>query len=121
MKKYLFLFSLLLLPFLWNCSGEDRSGEQPFAPVLSSPEAIPMGDSCLLRGYVVSSPNSSLTACGFYYGNDSIKKELTCSNIDFTFEDVTDSLGAGRFYAVSYAQNGIGKTLSDTLWFELIP
>ena len=53
MKKYLFLFSLLLLPFLWNCSGEDRSGEQPFAPVLSSPEAIPMGDSCLLRGYVV--------------------------------------------------------------------
>ena len=36
-----------------------------------------------------------------------------------TFGVMTDSLGAGDYYAVAYAQNGVGKGYGDTLRFTI--
>lgn len=118
-----FLTPIVLLSFssffLFVSCGEDRSGEQPFAPTVESVSAEVVTDSVLLTGHVISSPNSSLTACGFYYGNDTINASCVAPAPTETFVAVTDSLGSGDYYAVAYATNGMGTSLGDTIYFTI--
>lgn len=99
--------------------GEDRSDEQPFAPTVETVAAEVTGDSARLTGAVIASPNSSLTECGFTYGNDTLTLEVVSPDTAFAFSAVTDSLGAGDYYAVAYATNGMGTSHGDTLRFTI--
>lgn len=110
---------LPILALLTACMGEDRSGEQPFAPTVKTLDAVAAGDSALLRGQVLTSPNSDVTACGFNYGNDTLRKSVVCAEATTLFEAYTDSLGAGTYFAVAYATNGIGTTYADTVYFTI--
>ncbi len=102
-----------------SCSGEDRTGEIPYAPTVRIDPVIIDSNRATLQGTVLSSPNSSLVACGFFVGNDSLKKELRCESPSVVFRCQADSLTAGCHFAVAYAKNGIGQTTSDTLWFTI--
>lgn len=110
---------LPVLALLTACAGEDRSGEQPFAPTVKTLDATVVADSALLRGEVLTSPNSDVTACGFSYGNDTLRKSVVCAAPATIFEAYTDSLGAGTYFAVAYATNGIGTTYADTVYFTI--
>lgn len=101
--------------------GEDRSGEQPFAPTVGNVSVTVDGDSARLTGQVTASPNSTLTECGFVYGNDTLRAELKADAPAELFSVVADSLERGAYYAVAYARNGVGRSYApDTLLF-LIP
>lgn len=102
---------------LTACSPEDRAGEQPFAPTVVTLSAVVSGDSCLMEGQVVLSPNSTIRARGFYYGNDTLSVDTLSADSTDIFTGVTDSLGPGRYYAVAYARNGVGLSTGDTLYF----
>lgn len=112
-----------LLPFLTivllAACGEDRSGEQPFAPTVETVGYITMDDSAALTGRVTASPNSSLTECGFAYGNDTLRATAKAPAPSETFTAVTDSLGKGNYFAVSYAKNGVGTSYGDTITFTI--
>ena len=111
MRRYIIVILVAISTLTVACSGEDRSGEQPFAPTVETLSAEVMGDSCLLRGAVTASPNSSLRGVGFAYGND------TCTEL---FQATTRPLQAGRYFAVAFAENGVGKTIgTDTIYFEI--
>ncbi len=119
MKRILpFFFFPAILPWLASC-GEDRSGEQPFAPTVESRVAVVEGDSALLTGAVTASPNSTLTECGFAYGNDTLRAKAVAPAPAETFTAVTDSLGGGTYFAVAYATNGVGTSYGDTLHFTI--
>lgn len=118
-----FLTTLLSLAALLSlsCSGDDRSGEMPYAPTLRIDQPVIEGHSVILRATVLSSPNSSLVACGFFVGNDLQEEELKCDTPSTSFSFQIDSLGTGSHYAVAYAKNGIAQTTSDTLLFTIQP
>ena len=99
--------------------GEDRSGEQPFAPTVQSVGVEVKQYTAVLTGAVLASPNSSLKECGFAYGNDTLRAKCTAAEPAATFTAETDSLGAGHYYAVPYASNGVGTTYADTLYFDI--
>lgn len=99
--------------------GEDRSGEQPFAPTVQSVGVEVKQHTAVLTGAVLASPNSSLKECGFAYGNDTLRAKCTAAEPAATFTAETDSLGAGHYYAVPYASNGVGTTYADTLYFDI--
>lgn len=119
MRSSLIPIILAVLISVFAACGEDRSGEQPFAPTVETVSAEVMADSALLTGRVTASPNSSLTVCGFYYGNDTISKTCVAPAPTETFTAVTDSLGAGDYYAVAYATNGMGTSVGDTIYFTI--
>ncbi len=110
------LFSMLSL--IASC-GEDRSGEQPFAPTVVMGTAVQQGDSVLLTATVTSSVNSSLKECGFYYGNDTLSLKTMADSATTSFRAFTDSLGAGEYYVVAYAKNGVGTATADTARFTV--
>lgn len=113
---------LLALPcLLWLAScGEDRAGEQPFAPTVQTLEARAGGDSCVFTGRVLSSPNSSLRECGFSYAQvDSAAQRVVCDSAGFSFTATADSLAAGTYRVAAYATNGMGTTYGDTLQFVI--
>lgn len=115
-----YLFPLLFLVWLAGCllsCGEDRSGEQPFPPTVESFGVTIVGDSALLHGVVTSSPNSSLRECGFSYGNDTLQASTLATEPSEDFIAVSDSLGAGVYYAVAFARNGMGTSYGDTIYF----
>lgn len=119
--KRLSLFSFflfLLLTATYSC-GEDRSGEQPFAPTLRFLSITIDGDSALLTGEVLSSPNSTLTECGFIYGNDTLRATTVAPAPTTRFTAATDSLGSGDYYAVPYAKNRVGTSYADTARFTI--
>lgn len=99
--------------------GEDRSSEQPFAPTVKSLGAVVEADSALLSGEVTASPNSSLTECGYAYGNDTLRLNCKAPLPTESFTAVTDSLGPGRYFAVAYARNGVGISWGDTIYFNI--
>ena len=106
-----YLFPLLFLVWLAGCllsCGEDRSGEQPFPPTVESFGVTIVG---------TSSPNSSLRECGFSYGNDTLQASTLATEPSEDFIAVTDSLGAGVYYAVAFARNGMGTSYGDTIYF----
>lgn len=112
---YLILIALTLLA----ACGEDRSGEQPFAPSVKSINAVAEADSAWLSGEVTASPNSTLTECGFAYGNDTLRASCKAAAPTTSFTAVTDSLGPGRYFAVAYARNGVGTSWGDTIYFTI--
>ncbi len=120
MKHLLHSFLALSCLALSLSCGEDRSGEQPFAPTVQTLEAIPSGCRAELRGVVPSSPNSSLTECGFHYGNDTLRKSVT-AEATWEFSAMTDTLQPGRYFVAAYATNGMGTTDADTLYFDIVP
>ena len=81
--------------------------------------AVAEGPRATLTGLVTASPNSSLKACGFKYGNDTLRAEVQAAEPLPSFSAETDSLGAGRYFAVAYAQNGMGTSYGDTLYFTV--
>ncbi|MBQ8099207.1 MAG: hypothetical protein IJ244_06755 [Bacteroidaceae bacterium] len=101
------------------CSGEDRSGEQPFAPTVAMLDAYVEGLSVTLYGRVLASPNSSLSSCGFKYGNNEGVSTITCEKAEEFFRAQVDSLEPGRYFAAATATNKIGSSQSDTLWFQV--
>lgn len=117
MKRSAYLL-LLVLTLLVSC-GEDRSGEQPFAPTVKSMSAVTEADSAYLSGEVTASPNSTLTECGFAYGNDTLRASCKAPAPTMSFTAVTDSLGPGRYFAVAYARNGVGTSWGDTIYFTI--
>ena len=104
---------------LTACSPEDRAGEQPFAPTVVTLSAVVSGDTCLMEGQVVLSPNSSIKARGFYYGNDTLSVDTLSADSTDVFTAVTKPLEPGRYYVVAYARNGIGLSTGDTLYVEV--
>lgn len=102
------------------CKGEDRSGEQPFAPTVQTLSAEVVGDSCLLTGAVTASPNSSLRGVGFAYGNDTLRLTAVSQECTELFQATTQPLQPGCYFAVAFAENGVGKTIgTDTIYFEI--
>lgn len=110
----------LLLLAATACSGEDRRSEQPFAPTVENVGTTVTGDSCLLTGRVTASPNSSLRSCGFAYGNDTLRLQANSAEATTLFTTTTRPLEPGTYYAVAFAENGIGRSYApDTLYFEV--
>ncbi len=106
------------MALLASC-GDDRSGEQPFAPTVVSRGCEVVADSVVMTGEVTASPNSSLTRCGFVVGNDTLRREVDAREVAWAFTAVADSLEAGDYYAVSFATNGMGTSYGDTLRFTM--
>ena len=120
MKHFPSLVLLAIAAGAAAACGEDRSGEQPFAPTVQTLSAEVMGDSCLLRGAVTASPNSSLRGVGFAYGNDTLRLTAVSDSCAALFQATTQPLQTGRYYAVAFAENGVGKTIgTDTIYFEV--
>ncbi len=119
MKHFPSLVLLAIAASAAAACGEDRSGEQPFAPTVQSVGVEVKQHTAVLTGAVLASPNSSLKECGFAYGNDTLRAKCTAAEPAATFTAETDSLGAGHYYAVPYASNGVGTTYADTLYFDI--
>lgn len=114
----LFLSAIIFLFLSMSCSGEDRSGERPLAPVVQTLSAFVEGDSCVMNGLVTESHNSALRECGFVYGmGDTLSVKMKADYTDFSFSIVADSLANGEYYCVAYARNGISTSYGDTLNF----
>lgn len=118
MKRFLFCAMLGAL-LMGACSGEDRSGEEPFPPTVRMDTVFVEEDSLCLKGLVVSSPNSSVTACGFSLVGDTLNLTIEADTVAMRFEAHTACPAAGIYGAVAYATNGMGTTVSDTLYFEV--
>ena len=118
MKMKNLLLVLMMVALLAGCAGKDRSGEQPFAPTVKTVGATILADGVSLQGTVLASPNSTLAACGFYCGNDTLKDTLTAATVA-DFSCTIDSIKAGKYYFVAFAKNGMGESLGDTLYFML--
>lgn len=119
-SRRLALMSVVALATSLLCvaCGEDRSGEQPFAPTVSNVQVTVAGDSVRLTGAVTASPNSTLKECGFVYGNDTLRVEVEAAEPSELFSVVVDSLERGAYYAVAYARNGVGRSYApDSLLF----
>lgn len=104
---------------LTACNPVDRSGEQPFAPTVQTVSAEVAGDSVCLTGQVLTSPNSTVTRSGFYYGKGSTSETVTVDSVTTIFSTWVDSLDAGTYYAVAWATNGVGTGHGDTIYFEI--
>ena len=116
--KHFLPLSLAFLAAFASC-GDDRSGEQPFAPTVETVGVELLGDSARVSGLVTASPNSSLTECGIAYGNDTLRATAKAPAPTTAFSAVTDSLGAGYYFAVPYARNGVGVSYGDTVYFSI--
>ncbi len=101
------------------CNPVDRSGEQPLPPTVQTLDAEDMVDSVRLNGVVLTSPNSDITDCGFYYGNDTLRLTAKAVVSTASFSAITDSLGVGTYFYVAYAKNGVGTGYGDTLRFTI--
>lgn len=107
------------------CNPVDRSGEQPFAPTVETTAAYPEGGSVRLVGRVLTSVNSDILSSGFTYGNainDTLRRKVESDSMLIaapSFAVVVDSLGAGDYYAVAFATNGVGTSYGDTLRFTI--
>ena len=119
MKHFPSLVLLAIAAGAAAACGEDRSGEQPFAPTVQSVGVEVKQHTAVLTGAVLASPNSSLKECGFAYGNATLRAKCTAAEPAATFTAETDSLGAGHYYAVPYASNGVGTPYADTLYFDI--
>lgn len=115
MKKTFFLLPLLFL----SCSGEDRAGEQPFAPTVTTVSATVNGNAVTLVGRVNSSVNSRLTAVGFKYTLGKETKTVKVEPVTENFVATVDTLSSGSYSVTAYATNGIGTTEGEKLTFVI--
>lgn len=135
MRNLYFLPVIICLTTLIVSCGEDRSDEQPFAPTLSALTATQTADSTVtFSAQILSSKNSSITACGFIWGDstdtythalDSLPAVSTSPHITpsqaASFSATIDTLAPGTYFALAYATNGIGTTRTDTIIFSVRP
>ena len=120
MKIFGYILTAMTLFSVAACNPEDRSGERPLKPTVINKSYQIEADSCLLVGEVTSSYNSSLKGCGFYYGNDTLRAEVRSKEPLMSFAVHTHRLQPGTYYAVAFAQNGIGKTTApDSIYFTI--
>lgn len=112
-------FAAILALLLTACRGDDRSGEQPFAPTVVTAPVSVEGGTVTMRGVVTASPNSSLIRCGFYYGNDTIDCDTLLPEAAYDFTAVFRNLAAGDYYTFAFAVNGIGVSYGDTVRFTI--
>lgn len=114
------VFFLLVITTIMACHPEDRSGEQPFKPEVANGTYELLGDSCRLYGVILSSLNSDVLGCGFFYGNDTLRVQAIADSVSTTFSVVTQSLLPGDYYAIAFAENGMGRsTAPDTVLFTI--
>lgn len=120
MRTVVYIYMVLgLLPVLTaSCSGEDRSDEQPKVPSGVTLAVDAQGDSCVLHGHVEDSHYSSLTKCGFDWGNDTLSNTVAKDGA-YDFADTLRNLESGRYFVVAYATNYMGTSRSDTAYFEI--
>lgn len=116
MRKILFLLPGLLLT---ACNPVDRSGEQPFPPTVQTVTPLVEGPRALLMGDVLASPNSDVLRRGFGYGNDTLRLEVESTDSTARFVAQSDSLKPGQYFVVAFAQNGVGTSYGDTLYFQI--
>lgn len=116
--KQIFVFATAMLAALFASCGEDRSGEQPFAPTVATVSATTEGRTALLEGEVIASPNSTLLECGFVYGNDTLKRTISLEAQNH-FYALSDTLAPGDYYATAFARNYMGVSYGDTLTFRI--
>ena len=120
-KHYRYALCLLSIAMMVGCSGEDRSGEVPYAPTVSTLFAVVKDSACTFTGRVDSSPNSDVTRCGFSFGLKGASGTTVLSaDITPEFSAKADSLAEGTYYGVAFATNGIGTSYGDTLYFNII-
>ena len=119
MKHFPSLVLLAIAASAAAACGEDRSGEQPFAPTVQSVGVEVKQHTAVLTGAVLASPNSSLKECGFAYGNDTLRLNVVADSARYEFEARTDSLRPGNYFAVAYAKNGVGTSFGDTVRFSI--
>lgn len=115
--KHFYLYIIVLCAVVMSSCGQDRSGEQPFAPTVQTGTAEQVGDSVNLVGSVILSPNSRVLERGFSYGNDTLRATVVSKDTVNIFSAYTDSLGKGEYFAVAYARNGVGIGYGDTIRF----
>jgi len=113
------VLAVLLPVVLGGCAGEDRSDEMPRVPEGVVTSVTEQGDTCVLNGTVGVSHNSSLTECGFYWGNDTLAHHVEAAEAAYSFSALVDSTADGTYYAVAYATNGMGTTYGDTVHFTI--
>lgn len=101
-----------------SCEGEDRRGEQPFAPTVRTLPTVVGKHDVQMVGQILTSPNSKVIACGFHCGNDTLKLSLP-ADVASEFKLNVNTLEPGRYYVVAYATNGIGTSTGDTLYFDM--
>lgn len=116
--KQIFVFATAMLATLFASCGEDRSGEQPFAPTVATVSATTEGRTALLEGEVIASPNSTLLECGFVYGNDTLQRTISLEAQNH-FYALSDTLAPGNYYATAFARNYMGVSYGDTLTFRI--
>lgn len=109
----------LLLIILSACSGEDRSGEEPQLPTVRTLDVLTSDTGKVFTGIVLTSLNSSLRSCGFYYGNDTLEETLTCDEATDTFSLTVDSLEDGTYYVEAWAKNGMGTATGESVIFSV--
>ena len=119
MKSPVTIFSLLAGMLCLASCGEDRSAEQPFAPTVQTLGYEFDADSVQLFGKVLASPNSTLRQCGFTYGNDTLRLKTVAEAPAEDFKAATRPLEPGVYFAAAFAQNGVGTTYGDTIYFEI--
>lgn len=124
---------IICITAILSSCGEDRSDEQPFAPTLSALTATQTGDSTvLLSAQILSSKNSSITACGFIWGDSTGSNTLSLDSLPavstsphiapsqaVSFSAAIDTLAPGTYFALAFATNGIGTTRTDTISFSV--
>lgn len=114
------VMAIMMLSAMVSCSGEDRSEERPLAPVVQTLEAVANGDTCIMRGLVTESHNSTLRECGFVYGKEDEKgTKIVADSAISSFYVVVDSLSGGEYYCAAYARNGVDTSYGDTLLFRI--
>ena len=117
-RKWMAISITIWVASLFSCSGEDRSEERPSLPFGVTVVVEGKEDSCILHGHVAASHNSTLTSCGFFWGNDTLSATLSQEG-SFDFSDTLKNLETGDYYVVAYATNRMGTTTSDTAIFKI--
>ena len=61
-----------------------------------------------------------LRGVGFAYGNDTLRLTAVSDTCTALFQATTQALQPGTYFAVAFAENGVGKTIgTDTIYFEI--
>lgn len=103
-----------------SCTGDDRSGEQPFPPTVKTLSVEVVGRAVSVTGEIVASPNSSIRECGFEYWAEKHSTVRVVSTDSTTiFRTTADSVEAGTYSCAAFARNGMGISRGDTLMFNI--
>ena len=120
MRNFSHIFILLqVICILSSCGGEDRSGEQPMKPKVKTLSTEVVGDSCVVVGMVEESLNSRVVRRGITYGNDTLRAESLATDTLETFHASTQRLLPGTYFVAAFAENGIGISYGDTIYFTI--